>query len=286
LHPFAVKHRGKDLSKTRRLLEALAQPDRQQKFQSFVEFAGKGGTRFADVGAATGWNDELLQSVAAEARASSSMIDAGGVFLATDVFRNYCDQVREELERFHKREPLARGLLRETLREKVFAHAAPEIFSSVIAALESQKALVSDKDTVRASSHSVDLSEQDQRLRQTFERAYEKAGVEAPSIDELMTEAGVAVPQRTHARKILQLLIDAGKIVRIQGDMLMDAGALETLKHKLLQYGATKEPDRLIDVAAFKELAGVSRKYAIPLLEYFDRARVTRRAGDKRVILK
>src|SRR6185436_16851321 len=92
LHPFAVKHRGKDLSKTRRLLEALAQPDRQQKFQSFVEFAGKGGTRFADVGAATGWNDELLQSVAAEARASSSMIDAGGVFLATDVFRNYCDQ--------------------------------------------------------------------------------------------------------------------------------------------------------------------------------------------------
>ena len=286
LHPFAVKHRGKDLSKTRRLLEALAQPDRQLKFQAFVEFAGKGGTRFADVAAATGWNDELLQSVAAEARASSSMIDAGGVFLATDVFRNYCDQVREELERFHKREPLARGLLRETLREKVFAHAAPEIFSSVIAALESQKALVSDKDTVRASSHSVDLSEQDQRLRQTFEEAYEKAGVEAPSIDELMTEAGVAVPQRTHARKILQLLIDAGKIVRIQGDMLMDAGALETLKHKLLQYGATKEPDRLIDVAAFKELAGVSRKYAIPLLEYFDRARVTRRAGDKRVILK
>ena len=68
--------------------------------------------------------------------------------------------------------------------------------------------------------------------------------------------------------------------------MLMDARALEGLKRKLQDYAGTKEPDRLIDVAAFKELAGVSRKYAIPLLEYFDRARVTRRAGDKRVILK
>ncbi len=285
LHPFAVKHRGKDLSRTRRLLEQLAEPDRQRKFQAFVEFTGKLGARLTDVAAATGWNDEVLEGVATQARSASST-DAGGVFLSTEIFKGYCDQVREELNRFHKREPLARGLLRETLREKVFAHAAAEVFGSVIAALESQKLLVSDKETVRASSHSVDLSEQDQGLRQKFEEAYNKAGVEAPSIEELMTQAGVAVAQRAHARKVLQLLIDSGKIVRVQGDMLMDAGALERLKQKLQEYGATKEPDRLIDVAAFKELAGVSRKYAIPLLEYFDRARVTRRAGDKRVILK
>jgi selenocysteine-specific elongation factor len=286
LHPFAIKHRGKDLSRTRRLLEELAQPERQKKFQALVEFAGKGGTRLTDVAAATGWNDDILQSVAAEAGTSTALTDAGGVFLSSDIFIAYCGQVREELEKFHKREPLARGLPRETLREKVFAHSAPEIFTTVIGALESQKVLVSDKEAVRAFSHSVDLSEQDQRLRQRFEQAYKSAGVEAPSIEELMTQVGIAASERAHARKILQLLIDAGKIVRIQGDMLMDAGALDTLKQKLGAYAATKEPDRLIDVASFKELAGVSRKYAIPLLEYFDRSRVTRRAGDKRVILK
>jgi selenocysteine-specific elongation factor len=52
------------------------------------------------------------------------------------------------------------------------------------------------------------------------------------------------------------------------------------------QYASEHEPERLIDVATFKELAGVSRKYAIPLLEYLDLARITRRAGDKRMILK
>jgi selenocysteine-specific elongation factor len=54
----------------------------------------------------------------------------------------------------------------------------------------------------------------------------------------------------------------------------------------LQDYGAQHEPDRLIDVPTFKTLAGVSRKYAIPLLEYFDREQVTRRAGDKRLILR
>jgi len=66
----------------------------------------------------------------------------------------------------------------------------------------------------------------------------------------------------------------------------MHANVLEDLKTKLRDYAAAHEPERLIDVAAFKDLAGVSRKYAIPLLEYFDREQVTRRAGDKRLILK
>jgi len=68
--------------------------------------------------------------------------------------------------------------------------------------------------------------------------------------------------------------------------MFMHSQVIGELKTKLLGYASKHEPERLIDVAAFKDLAGVSRKYAIPLLEYFDQAKVTRRAGDKRLILK
>ena len=66
----------------------------------------------------------------------------------------------------------------------------------------------------------------------------------------------------------------------------MHARVIADLKNKLLTYASQHEPERLIEVAAFKDLAGVSRKYAIPLLEYFDREQITRRAGDKRLILK
>ena len=286
LHPFAVKHRSRQLANTRQLLQALMETDRASKFQTFVEFSGERGSRLEDLGAATGWTDEVLQTVAADSRSNSALTDAGGVFLSTGHFDTYARRVKEELEKFHKREPLAKGLVRETLREKVFAHSAPEIFSRVLSALEAQKVLVSEKDTVRAYSHTVDLSDQDRELREAFEQAYRAAGVEAPSVDEVMTRTGVASSGRQHARKILQLLIDGGKIIRIQGEMMMYGAVIEDLKRKLSEYGATKEPDRLIDVATFKELAGVSRKYAIPLLEYFDQVRVTRRAGDKRIILK
>jgi selenocysteine-specific elongation factor len=84
----------------------------------------------------------------------------------------------------------------------------------------------------------------------------------------------------------LQLLLDKGTVIRVQNEMFFHAEALGKLTELLRRYGNEHEPDRLIDVAAFKDLAGVSRKYAIPLLEYFDRAHVTRRAGDKRIILK
>jgi selenocysteine-specific elongation factor len=287
LNPFAVKHRGKELQKSRRLLHQLMMEDRLPKLAAFIETAADKGLRLSDIAAATGWTDEVLSQVAAQAAESNSeVVDAGGVFLSKQNFKDLGRRVEDELEKFHKRDPLSRGLLRETLREKVFAHSPTEVFTAVIATLEAQRTLVSEKDTVRLQKHSVDLSEKDVQLRETFRQEYENAGVEAPSLDEAMTRTGVPAGQRQHARKILQLLIDSGTLVRIQPDMLMHAGAVENLKAKLLQYGSANEPGRLIDVPAFKELAGVSRKYAIPLLEYFDRERVTRRAGDKRVILK
>ena len=286
LHPFAGKHRGKDLQQVRQLLEQLSDDERTSTFVALVEFAGQSGIRLSEVAAATGWTDELLSAVIETVRSKTTLTDAGGVFVSRYHFDNYSAGVIGELERFHKREPLSRGLLRETLREKVFAHSPPEIFSSVIAKLEGEGSLVSEKDTVRLSSHRVDLSDHDRDLRERLQRECKKAGVEAPSLDELMTRVSITSPERQHARKVLQLLIDAGSIVRIQADMVMDASVVDGLKRKLLAHGQATEPDRLIDVATFKEIAGVSRKYAIPLLEYFDRERVTRRAGDKRVILK
>jgi selenocysteine-specific elongation factor len=208
------------------------------------------------------------------------------VYLARESFDRLSSMVLDELERHHKREPLARGMLRETLREKVFAHSLPELFTAVIGRLEKTGAVVSEKDIIRAGSHSVGLSEQDAQMSASIEKVYRDAGVEAPSIDDVMKRAGVGISQRTQARKILQLLVDGKKLLRIQNEMFMHADVVAALRVRLNNYASQHEPQRLIDVPAFKELAGVSRKYAIPLLEYLDREQVTRRTGDKRVILK
>jgi selenocysteine-specific elongation factor len=90
--------------------------------------------------------------------------------------------------------------------------------------------------------------------------------------------------KRENARKIFQLLIDSGELAKVSEEFYFARGAIDDLVDKMKTFAAVTS-DRLIDVPKFKEIAGISRKYAIPLLEYFDRERVTRRAGDKRLVL-
>jgi selenocysteine-specific elongation factor len=286
IDPFATRHRGREMENTLQLLRSLTSDERTAKFAGFVKTAGDRGLRLADLAAATGWTNEILTREASAIQERGSVIEAGGVYLARESLDRLNRAVLAELDRHHKREPLARGMLRETLREKIFAHSLPELFAGVIARLEAGGKVVSERDIVRLSQHSVGLSEQDAQLSKRIEQLYLVSGVEAPSIDEAMTRAGVPAAGRVQARKLMQLLIDARTLVRIQGEMFMHTQVLEDLKARLRNYASEHEPERLIDVAAFKDLAGVSRKYAIPLLEYFDREQVTRRAGDKRLILK
>lgn len=286
LDPFAVRHRARDLARALEILELLRSEERAAKFTGLVRAAGDRGLHLADLAAATGWTNEVLDAVASEVKKNGAAIETGGVYLARASFDRFTNAVLVELEHHHKREPLARGMLRETLREKVFARSFPEVFAAVIARLEADGKVASEKDIVRLSEHSVGLSEQDIALNKRIEGIYLAAGVEAPSLDEAMTKANVPAAHRAQARKLLQLLIDEKKLVRIQGEMFMHSKVIADLKAKLHAYASQHEPDRLIDVPTFKDLAGVSRKYAIPLLEYFDREQVTRRAGDKRLILK
>jgi selenocysteine-specific elongation factor len=223
----------------------------------------------------------------AVAVAGGAVVEAEGVYVGRRIFDKLIEAARAEVEAHHRREPLQRGLARETLRERLFAHVAPEVFRAALAAAEGAGLLVSERDIVRAGGHRVELSAADSELRASLEEIYRAAALEAPTFDDALARAaGGRQIAREHARKILQLLIDSGALVRVSNDLLVHRDALARLVATLGEYAARHEPERLIDVAAFKELTNVSRKYAIPLLEYLDRARVTRRAGDRRLILK
>jgi selenocysteine-specific elongation factor len=285
LDPQATKHRGRELAATDRRLRVLMEADRSAKLAVFVEASGDRGLRLSDIAARTGWSDEVVSRVAKETP-ETVVVDADGIVISTENFARFSRLALEEVKLHHQREPLSRGLARETLRERRFAHTAPEVFRAVLARLEKDGELASEKDLVRSSAHEVELSPADAKLRETIAQAYENAKLEAPAFDQVILDAGVATVDRAHARKVLQLLIDNGTLVRVQGEMFFHSSPIEHLKRLLREYALEHEPERLIDVAKFKDLAGVSRKYAIPLLEYLDSQRVTIRAGDKRIILK
>jgi len=285
LDAHASRHRGRDRAAARERLSALAAGGEAERLSAFVAAAAERGLRRADLAARTGRTDEALDAALAECVGRGLVAEAHGVYVARDLFERLLNGVLAEVGAFHAREPLARGVPREALRDRLFARAEPELFRAVVEAGEARGALVSDREVVRASGHSVELSPAEAALRERLEALYGEAGLEPPALEEALARAADAGQRREHVRKVFQLLLDAGSLVRVREDLFFHRRAIDRLVGALGEYAARHEPERLIDVAAFKELTGVSRKYAIPLLEHFDRERVTRRAGDRRMIL-
>jgi selenocysteine-specific elongation factor len=307
LDAFAQKRRGRERATARARLAALAEADRAGRLAIFVAASGERGLSRADLAARTGWRDEVLSEAIDEAKrrvavgntranddaaragegdVRGALIEAEGVFLAREILEQLVSAAVAAVEAHHAREPLQKGLARETLRERVFAHVAPEVFRAALAEAERKGLLVAERDVVRARTHTLELSPEDTRLRARLEQIYRDAALEAPTLDEAFALAADGKQlNREHARKILQLLIDDGTLARVTPDLFFHRDALARLVASLQEHAARHEPERLIDMATFKDLAQVSRKYAIPLLEHFDRARVTRRAGDRRIVL-
>ncbi|MDT4968637.1 MAG: selenocysteine-specific elongation factor [Acidobacteriota bacterium] len=285
LDPHATKHRGREASNARSRLATLASADRATEFAVFVVSAGEKGLSRSETAARMGVMDEVLDDALRQAVSAGSVIDADGVYIGSESYGQLAKSVGEEVEAHHKREPLTRGLSRETLRERLFAHVPAEVFRSVLAHLEYSGTLVAEKEIVRAASHRLSLTAPDEAVKERLERVYREAALEAPTFDEAVARAEAASLSRDHVRKIFQLLIDNRSIVKVGADLYFHRPTLDRLVEKLRVHASTEGSDRTIGVPAFKEIANISRKFAIPLLEYFDRERITRRAGDKRIIL-
>lgn len=281
----APKHRRKDAENIRKYLQNLTEADKPKQIKLYLETANEHGLTQKDLQARTGWRGEILKKAIAENIEKKAVIEAESFLLARTPFENLKTKTLAEVENFHKKEPLAKGILQATLREKIFARLSAEIFKTVLASLETDKKIVAEKDFVRAAAHNLELSNEEKNLRERLSEIYRAAKLEVPKLEDALLESTKNTKaDKTLARKVFQLLLNSGEIVKITDEFYFVKPEIENLVANLSKF-AENSADRLIDVSTFKDIAGISRKYAIPLLEYFDRERITRRAGDKRLIL-
>jgi selenocysteine-specific elongation factor len=284
--PLPHKHRLREGALVAAQLEKLAAADEVERMALLVEMAGERGLGQAEVAARSGSTDEVIKR-AAEAiiKARRAVVASQNPLLlvARPAFEGLAGQVRALLKEFHARAPLESGMGREEMREKIFAHLPPEIFRAVIAQLVERNEVVAEKDLLRLSTHRVALSAEEQAAKDHLSATFASAALQPMSLEEAIAKAG---PQfgidPARAQRFAQMLINSGELVRV-ADLIFHRSALDGLRDTLRKFKA--ERGARIDVGAFKDLTGVSRKYAIPLLEYLDRQRVTRRVGDAREIL-
>ncbi len=278
----AIKHRKKDVENAGKYLENLSKNDKITQIKLYLETANENGLTFADLQARTGWRSEILHKAIAENVEKKAVIVADKFYIARTPFENLKAKTIAEITNFHKKEPLAKGILRETLREKIFTHLPVEIFRKVV---ENSGEICSEKDFVRLATHTHELTQEEKLLSERILKIYTDAKLEVPTLDAALNSAIQNTKANTAtARKIFQLFLNTGEIVKISEEFYFQQVAIDNLIKNLHEFAANSA-DKLIDMSMFKEIANVSRKYAIPLLEYFDQKRITKRAGDKRLIL-
>ncbi|HMQ04980.1 MAG TPA: selenocysteine-specific translation elongation factor [Pyrinomonadaceae bacterium] len=287
IDPLPARHRARDLVKARRFLETLesVREDRMSIVRTLVEAAGKSGSGLSSIQARTGFSSGILRAEIAALKAQGSIIELTGTFLSSDAFRGLKAAVIKAVVEHHEIEPHSRGISRETIKDKVFTRLPPEVLKGVIGPLEAEGLIVNENDIVRSSAHSRELSGDEAVFVERIISALRAAMVAPPKVEEVLAKAGIGLKVTpAHAQKLLTVCANGGKIVRVSSEFAFSRDSIDALITQLRER-APQLPNRLIDVPAFKELAGVSRKYAIPLLEYFDRVGITKRAGDKRIIV-
>jgi selenocysteine-specific elongation factor len=252
-------------------LEALTASDPGPWAGTLIAEAGIRGMTTGDVARRGGLGPAEAEAVVRDLVMRGAIIRAGDALLDAEAAASAQAAIVKLLTAFHRSHPEEAGMPREVVRDQVRAGAKLE---ALLAGLGDQ---VTGTERLALASHRPALSGDDARVRAAVDKSLKAAGLQPPDLAALAAEVQGAPAM---VQKALQALVRAGRVQRL--DVLwFHADTLVALKAdvKALGQGAT------IDVTSAKAKFGVSRKFAIPLLEYLDRERITRRIGDRRVVL-
>jgi selenocysteine-specific elongation factor len=217
------------------------------------------------------------ESLAAQEVAAGSLVRVGARLYARAVWAEASRSVLSTLAAFHAADPLRRGMALEPLRAAAAPGLPQEAWRALLTELAEQEAVRRDADRLARAEHRVVMSGPDREAAERIEGRFGRAGLDPPGVEDVLRDEPGG-----RAGRIVDWLVDEGRLTRIQDGRLFHSDVLADLRARLR---AQATVSRIIDVATFKELFGVTRRNAIPLLEQLDAERTTRRVGNVREIL-
>jgi selenocysteine-specific elongation factor len=246
--------------------------------QAVTERGAQGLSRDALVGRA-GLDPQSVSAVVVRLVATGRITALGALLVPTAILGVLSARLMDLVRTYHELQPLSEGLPREEARSRVFARADQSVFERVVADLTNAGHLAG-KERLALALRKPPLSDEDRRAMELVADAFERGGLAPPDSSSLAVALGLPPPAIERA---MTLLVRQKTLVRVDS-LVFHAGSLDRLKAEIRAMKGSAAGQRL-DVAAVKDRYGLSRKFAIPLLEYLDRERVTRRIGDARVVL-
>jgi selenocysteine-specific elongation factor len=306
-----------------RFLKVQGAGDTRDRLLSRVQRRGADGITAAELRVETGQTIGRIEQCLSEMVRTGEIVRYGDLILDRAALDDLGSRLHHLVSKFHDHNPLAPGISKEELREQAGVSAevlaaalgsrpttnaggieildgtassrAASFSRAVIGTTESRalpshasNSVIADKrthvfeisgDLVHLPGRGVVMKDDEAESRLMIEGAFASAGLKVPALKDVLD--GLKI-DKARAQKIVTLLMREKVLIKISDELVFHQAALAQLRKSLMEQ---KSRSPRIDVAEFKELTGVSRKYAIPLLEYLDRERVTKRVGDARVIL-
>lgn len=278
------RHKG-DPAGVLPFLETLATGSAESRLELLAQQYGE--VSVLTLVARTGWPLAEVSKTASLLEAHKRLMILGSppnLVVHPKFFEHLAQKVVQDLAAFHTAQPLSPGLSKEDLRGRVSGSGilrqdSAALFNSILSSLGAQGKVRVQGELVQLAGREIQLTAEEAAAKTEISRAFEKSDLAVPSVREVLQ--GLKI-DRARAEKLLQILLKEKVLVKITDDLIFHQAALSKLRQMLAQ---RKAQSNRLNVGVFKEITGLSRKYAIPLLEYLDRERVTRRQGDERIIL-
>jgi selenocysteine-specific elongation factor len=280
IHPWARKHKRSDPDLAERL-EALHRGEFEPLVGAFLGESEQFAVPIASLEQFLGLTGEDLRTPLKSLSKVRTFQFEEGTFLTTDErWQHLRDTLLSVLTTFHAAHPLLPGMEMEALREQLPVEITPRLFRAFVEQLEAARAVARDANLLRRPDHKIQLRDEERRLVDRITGLLTSNPLTPPDIKQIEQELGV---QRSGLTEVIRIMERERAIVRIAPELYFLRTSVDTIRANLYKHLAEKGD---ITPTAFRDLFGTTRKYSIPLLEYFDREGLTIRVGDTRRLRK
>lgn len=278
LNPIPKKHKQFN-SATIEGLKQLGDQSPEEIILYHVKESGFAGLVFSDLRIMTNVPDKQLENILQDQLSKKIIIQSdkeNRTYIHNDILEQLKTDTGTYLQTYHKAFPLKTGMPKEELKTKFPLTLAPKLFNLNLNLMIKAEQIVQEENTVRLASHTISLGADQADVKDKILDTYLDSGLQPPYFKELSKTLNID-PSRS--KEVLMHLVEEGRLVKTKEDLYFHASAIEDLKKKLVAF---LEERGEITTPQFKEMTAVSRKYVIPLAEFFDAKNVTLRVGDVR----
>jgi selenocysteine-specific elongation factor len=282
LNPIPLKHKRFKSD----IIEGLKQLSHQAPeavIALHLQASGIQGLSLAHLKVMTNLPDKQLENTLQSLLSTKTLIlvdKENRIYIHHNCFTTLKNDFQSHLADYHSAHPLKPGMSKEELKTKFPPFLTSKLFNLTLNQMVKEQKIVQEENTVRLASHTVSLGSKQADVKNKILDTYLQAGLQPPYFREL-SKSMDADPQRS--RDILMHLVNEGAIIKVKEDLYFHAETIKKLRKKLVEF---LEARGEINTPQFKEMTGVTRKYVIPLAEYFDSTNVTLRVGDVRKLRK